>query len=219
MDDLYSLTVVELKERLKEKGLPVSGKKAELIARLKGNSGISFVLGEKYEIECSACPTTLRVPCDYSGNITCPQCNAKSEVTPQWGEGDEFESNLSGLIAEVPMEGTPNSLTMNTYDFVTGPDGQRFAIKKSTFSWMDWSVGFFGTIACYIVLWIVGIDSAGSGLCCGVMFFAPPSIIGGFGATSGKSGIGIGAMTALVVVPLIFIVGCFVVIMSYSSGI
>jgi len=34
MDGLDSLTVVELKQRLKDKGLPVSGKKAELLERL-----------------------------------------------------------------------------------------------------------------------------------------------------------------------------------------
>ena len=33
--DLGALTVVELKERLRSKGLPVSGRKAELIERLQ----------------------------------------------------------------------------------------------------------------------------------------------------------------------------------------
>ena len=33
-EDLSSLTVAELKQRLSDKGLPVSGNKAELIARL-----------------------------------------------------------------------------------------------------------------------------------------------------------------------------------------
>jgi hypothetical protein len=37
MDGLDSLTVVELKQLLKEKGLPVSGKKAELLERLMAN--------------------------------------------------------------------------------------------------------------------------------------------------------------------------------------
>lgn len=37
MDGLDSLTVVELKQLLKEKGLPVSGKKAELLERLLAN--------------------------------------------------------------------------------------------------------------------------------------------------------------------------------------
>ena len=33
-EDLFSLTVAELKEKLAEQGLPVSGNKGELIARL-----------------------------------------------------------------------------------------------------------------------------------------------------------------------------------------
>ena len=36
--DYDSMTVPQLKDALKEKGLPVSGKKAELIDRLKGGS-------------------------------------------------------------------------------------------------------------------------------------------------------------------------------------
>jgi len=39
-DDLATLTVVALKDKLREAGLPVSGKKAELIDRLK-SSGIN----------------------------------------------------------------------------------------------------------------------------------------------------------------------------------
>ena len=36
--DYGSMTVPQLKDALKEQGLPVSGKKAELIERLKGES-------------------------------------------------------------------------------------------------------------------------------------------------------------------------------------
>ena len=35
--DLESLTVVELKEQLRGEGLPVSGKKADLVLRLSSN--------------------------------------------------------------------------------------------------------------------------------------------------------------------------------------
>ena len=41
-DKYESMTVVELKEILRERGLPVSGSKAELIARLEESSGISL---------------------------------------------------------------------------------------------------------------------------------------------------------------------------------
>lgn len=44
MDGLNSLTVVELKELLKEKGLPISGKKSELIERLiVNNKGVNLL--------------------------------------------------------------------------------------------------------------------------------------------------------------------------------
>ena len=36
--DYSSMTVPELKDALKEKGLPVSGKKAELVERLEGSN-------------------------------------------------------------------------------------------------------------------------------------------------------------------------------------
>ena len=211
MDDLYSLTVIQLKERLKEKGLPVSGKKADLIARLKEDSGISFVLGEKYEIECSACPTILRVPCDYSGNITCPQCDAKSVIS---AEEEESESHFSGLIAEVPMESTSHSLTTNAYEFVTGPDGQTYAVKKSDFSWADWSIGFFGTVGYFVLSFVFFIDVADE-MCCLLLVFGGPAAIGGGGFAASKPGIGVGALTALVALPLLFFVGCFFLIATY----
>ena len=39
MSDFDSMTVAELKELLRERGLPVSGKKADLIARLSEDKG------------------------------------------------------------------------------------------------------------------------------------------------------------------------------------
>ena len=41
MSDYENMTVAELKELLKEAGLPVAGKKADLIARLQDNDGDS----------------------------------------------------------------------------------------------------------------------------------------------------------------------------------
>lgn len=223
MDDLYSLTVVQLKERLKENGLPVSGKKADLIARLKGSGEASFIPGEtlsdlefrkpsikeNYEIECSACPTILRVPCDYSGNITCPQCNAKSEVTARWEDGG---ANLSGVVNNPPVSSTPLQ-NSNDYDFVTGPDGQLVAIKKSGFRWVDWAMGFLGTIAGYVFFWTVGID--GSTEMCLLCFFTLPPIVGGIGTASGKPGVLVGAMTAMAAIPIMLVVGCFVMIATW----
>ena len=106
MDELYSMTVAQLKERLKEEGLPVSGKKAELIARLREGEQESFVPDEKYEIGCAKCGTTLRVPTDYSGGTTCPNCMTKSQVTNQLTTDEE--SNLTGIVSD--LQGTGASL-------------------------------------------------------------------------------------------------------------
>ena len=218
MDDLYSMTVAQLKERLKEEGLPVSGKKAELIARLRAGEQESFVPDEKYEIGCAKCGTTLRVPTDYSGGITCPNCMTKSQVTNQLTTDEE--SNLTGIVSDLQGTGASQPVAAGGYDFVTGPGGQLLAIKKSGFSWVDWSIGFFGTLASYLVMWVMGsaLMMDPSATCCGIMFIAPPSIIGSVGAASGKSGVGIGAMTAFVAIPVIFIGGCFILLASWGGG-
>ncbi|MCS5534515.1 MAG: hypothetical protein NZ802_01535, partial [Candidatus Poseidoniales archaeon] len=98
MDDLDSLTVAELKQLLKEKGLPVSGKKAELIARLEPEEDfihlydedegeeedeeeeenipeVKILSGDKVEMDCPSCDTRIRVPSDYSGKVKCPACD------------------------------------------------------------------------------------------------------------------------------------------------
>ena len=99
MDGLYSMTVAQLKERLKEKGLPVSGKKADLIARLREGEVESFVPDEKYDVGCAKCGTTLRVPTDYSGGITCPNCMTKSQVTSPLSTDDVH--NLTGVVSDL----------------------------------------------------------------------------------------------------------------------
>lgn len=43
MQDWSKLTVVQLKEHLKERGLPLSGKKADLVARLQELDKVSLV--------------------------------------------------------------------------------------------------------------------------------------------------------------------------------
>ena len=46
MSEYEDMTVAELKAELKEAGLPVSGKKAELIARLNESGGASEEIAE-----------------------------------------------------------------------------------------------------------------------------------------------------------------------------
>ncbi len=212
MDDLYSMTVAQLKERLKEKGLPVSGKKAELIARLREGEVESFVPDEKYDVDCAKCETTLRVPTDYSGRITCPNCMEKTRVTSPLSTNDV--PNLTGVVSDSQGVDAPQHVATSGYDFVTGPDGQTYAVKKSAFTWGDWCIGFFGTIGAFILSWVVFVD-LGDETCCLMIILSEVVVIGGSGFAAGKPGIGIGAITAVVALPLIFFAGCFFIIATY----
>ncbi|MBT6972394.1 MAG: SAP domain-containing protein [Euryarchaeota archaeon] len=78
-DDLSSFTVVELKEKLKQKGLAVSGKKEDLIARLKTGE-VAQKTDEKKIHNCSNCQQVLKVPVDYEGRIKCPTCDTISTL-------------------------------------------------------------------------------------------------------------------------------------------
>ena len=101
MSNFDSMTVVELKQRLKQEGLPVSGKKSELISRLEELEEEFIVIDEeetvkvtikrptkipeektdgKIETYCRSCRATLRYPSDYSGTLTCPKCKRKFKV-------------------------------------------------------------------------------------------------------------------------------------------
>jgi hypothetical protein len=76
--DLNSLTVVELKQRLKNQGLPVSGNKSELISRLEETENIPLISDEKVEkltISCPSCNSILRYPHEYYGKLRCPTCS------------------------------------------------------------------------------------------------------------------------------------------------
>jgi hypothetical protein len=89
MDGLDSLTVVELKNRLRADGKKVSGTKRELILRLRGQESKTFLeFGEeeknpassqpgalsKKQIPCSYCQQILNVPEGYEGALACPVC-------------------------------------------------------------------------------------------------------------------------------------------------
>ena len=72
------LTVNELKEKLREAGLPVSGKKADLIVRLSEHQQESGE--EKSTAECMECGAVMGFPSDHSGKIRCPKCGAVHRV-------------------------------------------------------------------------------------------------------------------------------------------
>jgi hypothetical protein len=78
-ESLSSFTVVELKGKLKQKGLAVSGKKEDLIARLKTGE-VAQKTDEKKIHNCSNCQQVLKVPVDYEGRIKCPTCDTISTL-------------------------------------------------------------------------------------------------------------------------------------------
>ena len=76
--EVDDLTVNELKEKLREIGLPVSGKKADLIVRLSEHQQES---GEgKSTAECVECGAIMGFPSDYTGKIRCPKCGTVHRV-------------------------------------------------------------------------------------------------------------------------------------------
>ena len=88
MLDLNSLTVVELKQRLKDQALSVSGNKSELISRLEENDSTHLTSVEQVEkltIACPSCNSILRYPHDYDSKLRCPTCsrtfNLSSPIT------------------------------------------------------------------------------------------------------------------------------------------
>ena len=116
--NLNSLTVVELKQRLREHGVPVSGNKSELISRLEEQEeqeeeflvldeedttsalikarGKKIVIEkptEKLEIGCPLCGVKLRYPRNYSGNLNCPSC------------GRSFRPATSEVPTKIPIGG------------------------------------------------------------------------------------------------------------------
>ena len=101
MVDFNSLTVVELKQLLREQELSLSGNKSELISRLEEHKEEFIAIDEeetvnitikrprkvstektddKIETDCRFCKATLRYPSGYNGALTCPKCKHKFKV-------------------------------------------------------------------------------------------------------------------------------------------
>ena len=98
-----AMTVAELKEALRSKGLPVSGRKAELIERLRatgftadsGTTRIKPPLSESpsvgtaaptpmpmgtIEVDCSSCGQRLSLPASHRGRFQCPSCGSEQDL-------------------------------------------------------------------------------------------------------------------------------------------
>jgi hypothetical protein len=80
-EDFSSLTVLELKAKLKERGLTVSGKKADLITRL--NTKKEIPQAETYIHNCHNCKQKLNIPVGYEGRIKCPSCDVSTSISTE----------------------------------------------------------------------------------------------------------------------------------------
>ena len=94
------LTVADLKEVLRERGLPVSGAKGVLIARLQDHDARSAAAVQpseapsdatevydalqvkegKVKFRCRVCGVLLAVPPGYKGKVECPACKTQQPV-------------------------------------------------------------------------------------------------------------------------------------------
>ena len=108
MSGLNSLTVIELKQLLREQDLTVSGNKSELISRLEDFREVFLSIDDeettsilisnpkeiieetsigKKETFCPSSSGLLRYPSDYQGTLTCPRCKYKFKVKPNLNLG------------------------------------------------------------------------------------------------------------------------------------
>ena len=101
--DYAAMTVAELKDALRAKGLPVSGRKAELVERLlatnpSANSSTTSItppLSESpaadaaapipmpmgtIEVDCGSCGQRLSLPASHTGRFQCPSCGTEQDM-------------------------------------------------------------------------------------------------------------------------------------------
>ena len=73
-------TVVNLKDELRERGLPISGNKSVLIERLIHDDGEQNHQEEKIEFECAYCDSILRISATHEGKVKCPSCGEIQQI-------------------------------------------------------------------------------------------------------------------------------------------
>ena len=101
--DYEAMTVAELKDALRAKGLPVSGRKAELVERLlatnpaanSNTTSITPPLSESpaadaaapapmpmgtIEVDCGSCGQRLSLPASHTGRFQCPTCGSEQDL-------------------------------------------------------------------------------------------------------------------------------------------
>ena len=211
MDDYQSMTVVQLKEILKERGLPISGNKSRLIFRLQSMpESISMeeeVDGKadlKREINCYKCNQALRVPFDYTGRAKCTSCGLTFAVKGISLEGSTI-SNKSRTIEDMEQEIIMLRARRQDDNFL-------------------WSHFFLGMCSPYLIFgffsMLARLIVSEDVMMCGFWTAPIASIgIGIYGFANGNRALGVGTLVGVILLPLIFIGGCFIFFWFAFSGI
>ena len=210
MDDYHSMTVVQLKEILKEKGLPLSGNKSQLISRLQSipeSISIEEVSDDKTdvkrEITCYKCNQTLRVPFDYTGQAKCPSCGLIFAVKGISLQGSTL-SNQARTIEEMEQE-------------IIMLRAQR---QDDNFLWSHFFLGMCSPYLIFFLFYVFGAMTDSFILIeCGFWISPLSSIgIGLYGFAIGNRALGTGTLVGAILLPLIFFIGCFVFIFIVFEG-
>ena len=210
MDDYHSMTVVQLKEILKEKGLPLSGNKSQLISRLQSIPESISIEEEsddksdvKREITCYKCNQTLRVPFDYTGQAKCPSCGLIFAVKGISLQGSTL-SNQARTIEEMEQE-------------IIMLRAQR---QDDNFLWSHFFLGMCSPYLIFFLFYVFGAMTDSFILIeCGFWISPLSSIgIGLYGFAIGNRALGTGTLVGAILLPLIFFIGCFVFIFIVFEG-
>ena len=210
MDDYHSMTVVQLKEILKEKGLPLSGNKSQLISRLQSIPESISIEEEsdgktdlKREINCYKCNQALRVPFDYTGRAKCTSCGLTFAVKVISLQGSTI-SNQSRTIEEMEQE-------------IIMLRAQR---QDDNFLWSHFFLGMCSPYLIFFLFYIFGVmTDSFIFIDCGLWISPLSSIgIGLYGFAIGNRALGTGTLVGAILLPLIFFIGCFVFIFIVFEG-
>ena len=210
MDDYQSMTVVQLKEILKEKGLPLSGNKSQLISRLQSIPESISIEEEsddktdvKREITCYKCNQTLRVPFDYTGRAKCTSCGLTFAVKGISLQGSTL-SNQARTIEEMEQE-------------IIMLRAQR---QDDNFLWSHFFLGMCSPYLIFFLFYIFGVmTDSFIFIDCGLWISPLSSIgIGLYGFAIGNRALGTGTLVGAILLPLIFFMGCFVFIFIVFEG-
>ena len=137
-----ALTVAELKEALRERGLPVSGRKADLIERLTSadspfsatsssasTSGLdaseaavppSAVQAGTIEVACASCGQHLSLPASHQGRFQCPTCGLEQTLSTAAAPTPAPVHDPMAVLSERYADARTTSTRLNIAGIVVG---------------------------------------------------------------------------------------------------